>query len=383
MKIAIASSGLGHVNRGIESWAEGLSAGLAVRGMDVRLYMGGGNAKKPYEEVLPCWQRFSRKTSRLLKCLPRRFFWRYGFGGPYAVEQTTFAWNLVRALRRRPVDLVHVQDPQVAYIVNKAQKMGKIQGKTILGNGTEESMEFLSAFDFIQVFSPQLVKECKSAHVWKPTWELIPCSIDSSVFQPGRDSRYKVDLGIPPDGKIILSVAAIKTAHKRIDYLIQEFATLRELDPALPVHLVVAGSWEKDTDEILRRGKELLGDRVHFLVNFNRADVVRLYQNADLFVLASLNETFGLVLLEAMATGIPCVTNKGSVPEWVVGEGGVSTDMGKKGALANTCRDLLNNPGEVKALGKKAREACEARFSESAVTDQYVKYYERIISSSC
>ena len=69
-KIAVASSGLGHVTRGIEAWASDLAAALAVRGDDVTLYKGGGRPEASYEQVLPCWQRAEPRTRRVVRCLP-------------------------------------------------------------------------------------------------------------------------------------------------------------------------------------------------------------------------------------------------------------------------------------------------------------------------
>src|SRR4051812_47545346 len=91
LRIAIASSGLGHVARGIEAWATDLAQGLAGRGVDVTLFKGAGQAKAPYERVLPCWTREAPHTRRLLDWLPRSLGWRLGLGSGYGVEQTTFA----------------------------------------------------------------------------------------------------------------------------------------------------------------------------------------------------------------------------------------------------------------------------------------------------
>src|SRR4051812_35874979 len=70
-KIVIASSGLGHVARGIEAWANDLARALVARGLDTTLCKGGGIAHAPHEHVLDCWQRTSDKTRKLLDWLPR------------------------------------------------------------------------------------------------------------------------------------------------------------------------------------------------------------------------------------------------------------------------------------------------------------------------
>src|SRR5439155_23108305 len=123
MCIAIASSGLGHIARGIEAWAEDLGRALVERGARAILCKGAGEVKNDYERVVPCWTRESRKTQRLLTCLPRAIGWRLGVGSAYGVEQTTFAWNLLKVLRRERIDVLHVQDPQVALLGQRGQRL--------------------------------------------------------------------------------------------------------------------------------------------------------------------------------------------------------------------------------------------------------------------
>lgn len=72
MRIAVASSGLGHVARGIEAWADDLAAALHQRGAAVVLYKGAGAVTRPYERVVPCLRREAPVTLRLLRHLPRR-----------------------------------------------------------------------------------------------------------------------------------------------------------------------------------------------------------------------------------------------------------------------------------------------------------------------
>src|SRR5258708_7189157 len=111
MRVVVASSGLGHVARGIEAWADDLATSLAERGVSVTLCKGSGTAERPYERVIPCWQRDAQRTAHLLRLLPRRVSWRFGLGSPYDVEQLSFASGLIRFFRRERADILHVQDP--------------------------------------------------------------------------------------------------------------------------------------------------------------------------------------------------------------------------------------------------------------------------------
>src|SRR5262249_28179081 len=152
------------------------------------------------------------------------------------------------------------------------------------------------------------------------------------------------ELGIPLDGLIVLCVAAIKRDHKRVDYLVEEFARFRRNRPELAVWLVVAGGTSGETDELVAQGKALLGDRVRFLVNFPRQRMAELYRSADAFALGSLREMMPLALLEATATGLPCLVNAHPVLEWIVGPGGDVIDMATPGVLASAFERLADDP---------------------------------------
>jgi 1,2-diacylglycerol 3-alpha-glucosyltransferase len=235
MKIVIASSGLGHVARGIEAWASDLSRALLDRGLDVTLCKGGGTAQAGHERVLDCWHRDSQRTLRLLRWLPRRGSWRIGLGSPYGVEQTTFALRLVDYLRREQADLLHVQDPQVALIVQRAHRLGLVPTRTILAHGTEEPPAFLRKITYLQHLAPWHLQAARHDGAWRPTWTAIPNFIDTHLFRPGRADELRAELQIPADALVLLSVAALKRTHKRIDYLLNEFASLRRCSPELPV----------------------------------------------------------------------------------------------------------------------------------------------------
>jgi glycosyltransferase involved in cell wall biosynthesis len=381
LNVVVASSGLGHVARGIEAWANDLGAALAERGLHVTLCKGGGVAERPYERVIPCWQREAPKTKRLLRVLPRRLSWRVGLGSGYDIEQLTFASRLIRFLRRERADILHVQDPFVAMLAQRARKIGLIRTRTILAHGTEEPLSFLRRIEYLQHLAPWHLEQARTAEVWKPTWTAIPNFIDTSLFAPGRSDSLRAELNIPTGALVVLSAAAIKRHHKRVDHVIREFAQLRQAAPDLPAWLVLAGGWEKDTDELIAEGQRLLGDRVRFLVRFPRSRMPNLYRAADVFCLGSLLEMMPIALLEATASGLPCLVNRQAVMEWMIGPGGETIDMTAAGALAATFERLLRSPEERRRLSELARQHCLAHFSRDAVVDQILEYYGAVIEA--
>jgi 1,2-diacylglycerol 3-alpha-glucosyltransferase len=379
--IAVASSGLGHVARGIEAWAHDLGEALHQRGHRVLVCQGGGTPRAPHHRLIRCHQRESSAAARWPRLLPRSLAWRMGMGSGYAIEQTTFAWNLLHLLRREGVDILHVQDPQVALLLQRARSLGLVRTKTILAHGTEESLAFQRRITYLQHLAPWHLEEAQTAGLDRSTWTVIPNFVDTKHFQPG-NSPLRQELAIPPNAFVVLTVAAIKRHHKRIDYLLAEMRRLRAEHPHLPVWLVIAGGWESETNELVDEGERLLGDRVRFLVRFPRERIADLYRAADVFVLTSLKEMMPIALLEAMASGLPCLVHRHPVMTWMTGGGGVATDMSAEGALARQLTDLINSDPHLKAVGEAARQRCVETFGVDAVVREIEQYYQQVLQPS-
>jgi glycosyltransferase involved in cell wall biosynthesis len=296
------------------------------------------------------------------------------------VEQTTFAWNLIRALRRDKIDILHVKDPQVALLIQRASALGLVPCRMILSHGTDESLDFLRKIDYLHHLAPWHLQDARAKGVWKPEWTAIPNFIDTEIFLPGRSEDIRKELNIPQDALVVLTAAAIKRNHKRIDYLLDEFGQLIHTRPDLPAWLVVAGAREEDTDELMERGRQLLGNRVRFLVNHPLDQMPKLYRLADLFILCTLKEMLGTVLLEAMASEVGCLVHQFPVTEWVVGPGGKTIDMERSGNLAEAFQTLLSDRQLLKTLGTEARQHCVEKFSRDVVIDQYLDYYRFVLA---
>lgn len=376
--IVVASNGLGHVARGVETWAAELARALDSRGVRVTLCKGAGDVRTPYERAIPCWPRASRRAMRAARLLPRALAWRMGLESPYGVEQATFALGLIAHLRRTRADVLHVQDPLVASIVQRARRWGLVRTRVILAHGTEETSSFLNSLEHVQHLAPAHADTCLSEGFWRERWTTIPNFVDTEAFTPGVNPALRAELGIPDGALVVLTVAAIKRKHKRIDALIDEFAALLGSRPELPAYLVIAGGWERDTDQLVEEGTRRLGNRVRFLVRFPRDRMAALYQAADVFVLASLKEMMPLAILEACASGLPCIVNDDPVLSWMTGQGGDATPMASPGALASAMDRLLTDPKRMRMMGSAARENCVQRFSEETVIGQVARYYSHL-----
>jgi glycosyltransferase involved in cell wall biosynthesis len=110
-------------------------------------------------------------------------------------------------------------------------------------------------------------------------------------------------------------------------------------------------------------------------------DVLPYLQAADVYVLPSENEAFGISLVEAMSCGLPAVsTTVGGLRDILRdGQSGIAVPAGDEAALANALDRVLAAPGEAAALGRRAREVAVAEFSAAAVVDRYVELLGRLI----
>lgn len=382
MRIAVASSGLGHIARGVEAWAADLGRALFERRQAVTLFKGAGRPEAPYERVIRCWRQGAPGTRRLLRWLPSRGMWRLGLGSAVQVEQTTFALGLLGHLRRERIDVLHVQDPLVALIVQGARRLGLVRTVPILAHGTEEPLEFLSKIKYLQHLAPWHLEQARAAGVWKPTWTAIPNFIDTDLFRPGQSDALRAELGLSPGELVVLTVAAVKRHHKRVDYLLEEFARLLESWAGPRPTLVVAGGRGPDTDELVAQGNKRLGKNVRFLIDFPRHRIAEVYRAADVFALCSLFEMMPISVLEATASGLPCLVHRHPILEWMVGPGGKPLDLNTPGALADGLREILTEPDLRRRLGLRGRDHCVAGFSRDRVVDQILDYYEFVTTNA-
>jgi len=182
-------------------------------------------------------------------------------------------------------------------------------------------------------------------------------SIDSIVVaHPGND---RVVAARTSDESIVrlLSVGSI-VPRKGFDVLIAALATLKDL----PWRLTIAGDRTRDPAAAARLDADILandlGDRVVVLGAVPDERIAALYREADLFVLASRFEGYGMALAEAIAYGVPVAsTTGGAIPEAVPPGAGVLVAPDDVPALAQALRRVIADPAERSRLAAAARAA--------------------------
>ena len=182
-----------------------------------------------------------------------------------------------------------------------------------------------------------------------------------------------------PNGERILVHLSNFRPVKRITDTIEIFDRVRKKMPAKL--LLIGDGPERSRAEGLATQKGIEDD-VLFL---GKQDPIREKLGlADIMLLPSQLESFGLAALEAMACEVvPIVTRVGGLPE-VIEEGktGFLADVGDVDTMARHAIDLLNDDSRLKAMGKACRESARDRFGASKIIPQYEAFYRRILERS-
>ena len=199
--------------------------------------------------------------------------------------------------------------------------------------------------------------------------------VRETEFETKHDNSLKSYYNIQPDEKVLIHVSNFRKV-KRIDTIIDTFAKVRAEQPA---KLLLLGDGPELMDMKAKAHEMNLQDDILFL---GKQDwVSEFYQMADLVLLLSEKESFGLTLLEAMKTGVvPIGSNAGGIKEVIKhGETGYIVDVGDSDAASRYALKLLNNPELYQRLQHNMLSDIEQRFGSELITDQYEHYYQQLI----
>jgi len=195
-------------------------------------------------------------------------------------------------------------------------------------------------------------------------------------------STVRDELGINRDTPLLICVARI-FPPKGQDKLVRALALLRPEFPGLQA-LIVGQDYPPGThysDEIKALARQLgIADALIF--SGLRKDVSRLIAAADLLVMPSFEEPFGLVYAEAMAMKRPVIAfSDGGTPEVVYhGESGLLSQPGEVEPLAANIATLLRDPARRREMGEYGRKQVEARFNPQRLADDVASVYSKLLS---
>lgn len=362
LRIAVACSGLGHVQRGFEAFAQDLFSHLRSSGeVEVTVFKGGGTA---LPDEVPVWN--IPRSSSLWGILKE-------WVDPYVAEQITFALMLVRRLKRERFDIVHISDGQAGAIIRRFSTGASQKYRILFTNGGPLSPEAYERFDYIQQVNPIEFDRALGDGLPPERMTLLPYGVSVSRFNCHKGKTVEPVPANPDGSPLVISVGAHGT-HKRFDFLIKHMAEVEE-----SFNLLIVGEESpSETPRLRALAHHLLGDKISF-VTLPHKLMPAVYTSADLYVHTSLREGFGLTFLEAMASGLPIIHHDEPGMNWVVGDGGVAVDMTVGDSLSRTVNEVLRDSVMRSRLGRRARKRAEKRFSWGVLLPMYIRMYEEAV----
>jgi len=203
--------------------------------------------------------------------------------------------------------------------------------------------------------------------------EVIPNFINTDRYRPGLEPCHRGTLA-PGGEKILMHISNFR-AVKRVEDVVEAFAVVAR---TLPARLVLVGDG-LERPRALERAETLgVADQVLFLGKHTAVE--ELLSCADLFLLPSESESFGLAALEAMACGVPVVASRvGGLPEVVPPEAGFLLPLGDTQGMGEAALSLLQDPERHRKASAAARAVAEEKFSVDRVVPLYEDWYARIL----
>lgn len=214
------------------------------------------------------------------------------------------------------------------------------------------------------------------------TLEVVPCGVNLELFQPVPRPQARRKIGAAMEASILLFVGRI-APEKGLDRLIGALGRLKR-QPRLQV-IIVGGEGRRDPG--LRQMEALarnfgVAEHIRFVGRVEQPELPFFYSAADLLVLPSSYESFGMVALEALACGTPVVaTPVGAMEELLRGgeSGGISADFGVP-SLADVIARTLD-AGERRPVPPEAVRRSALRFSWPRVAADVLQIYKRMLTS--
>jgi L-malate glycosyltransferase len=249
---------------------------------------------------------------------------------------------------------------------------------TVLGYDPSltEAIRFgIEQSDHVTAVSHALVDQTHSLIKPDKDIETVYNFIDERVYRKVDSEHLKRDYGILPDEKVIIHVSNFR-AVKRVQDVVQAF---NKISLQIKSKLLLVGDGPEMT-VICQLVKELgLKDKVLFLGKQDSLE--ELYSMSDLMLLLSQKESFGLVALEAMACGVPCIgTDVGGIPEVIEdGYNGFVCRLGDIDTVADKAVSLLRSDSSYQLLSENALNTARTKFHWSKIVSQYEDIYRNLL----
>lgn len=328
----------------------------------------------------------------------------------------TFGARVAAALTRVRPDIVHVHGPTDglygAWLYSRLARVPAIAEMTLQGDDDPVTMRdrhvhlrrlrwaVYRRFDAWVAMSEAFLESARRAGLPEARVHVIPQGVDTDRFRPPAGSekaQLRARLGLAEGAPLVVFLGSL-VRRKGLDVLLRAWPAVLASVPG--ARLVLAGRDEFPpgspeaafVDEALGALPEDARDSVSRMGLID--DPERLLRAADAFVFPSRQEGFGSVIIEAMASGLPCVvselpgitdlifaTPEGSgSPASVPGADGIVVPQGEPDAVAAALVRLLREPSKAAAMGMRARQRAEQHFALPRIVDAYLRLYREILA---
>lgn len=196
--------------------------------------------------------------------------------------------------------------------------------------------------------------------------------IDVEFFQPG---EYQAS-------GPILSVGRFHDPRKNVPLLLRAYAQLRKARPDAP-KLIMAGEVGPTESDLALAAELGILPHLEIQLAVSLDQLRELYRTSSMFVLSSNEEGLGMVILEAMACGIPVVSTRSGGPETSVveGETGFLTPLNDAASMSQRMKELLGDEAMCRRLGANGRTRAVECFSLEATGRIYLEKYDELLNA--
>lgn len=361
-RVALACPGVGVEQRGFERMMVNLFD-LLKDDMDVTLFKGGGARSSRQRRLF-----FIKRNGKFLKYFPLHKLIRRT---PIHVECLTFSIALLWHVVWHGFDIVHCTDPPLARLLYRFRALFGLKFRLLYTEATAMPPSDYPPADHMHQISKITMQQAAQHGISPDYMSLIPIGFYPESFESNAvSSTVREQYGVPEDVFVILCVSALNRTHKRIDYLIDEFASLdREF------LLWIDGSMDQGEADLIDYAKERLGVRCR-ITHVPSAKLGDLFSIADVFVHAATFEAFGLAPVEAAGLNLPVLCHNSPHFRWLLNDTAGAIDMKQAGNLREKVRACMDNRSLLNRYrhGEWVRETYNWRI----LKDRYLRLYKHM-----
>ncbi len=309
----------------------------------------------------------------------------------YPPYDIALASKMAEVINREELDLLHVHYaiPHAVCAILAKQMSGRdvkivttLHGTDITVLGYDPSLTDAIRFgieksDIVTAVSKSLISQTYDLINPDKKIDTVYNFIDERVYNRSESSHLKDEYGMLPEDKIIIHVSNFRPV-KRVQDVVRTF---EKITKRMPAKLLLVGDGPEMTVVCKLVKKLNIQDKVLFLGK--QDNVEELYSISDLMLLLSEKESFGLVALEAMACGVPCIgTNVGGIPEVIDhGQTGYICELGDIEDMAEKAIDLLQHPQKHQQFSESSVKLVREKFQATTIVKQYEDLYKSLLQS--